>query len=233
MQRRAGLVVLGTAIAGAALFIVFPRLDIAVGRLMITGKGRFLLYFEGISYHFHLALQYVAPAILVFCLVAGIAWFCRRPIGGITAWQALYVALVIAIGPGLLVNVVLKDNSHRPRPVTIQDFGGQVPYAPPFDFTGACDENCSFVSGDPAIGFALLAPALLLPAGRRRTGVAAALVLGAALGIMRMLQGAHFLSDVFFCGIVVAATVLVLRWAMFEADGSPRGGWGRRLSLHA
>jgi len=232
MQRGAGLVVLGTAIAAAALFIIFPRLDITVSRLMVSSRGRFLLYFEGFSYHFHLALQYVAPAILVFCLAAIIAWLSRRPIGGITAWQAIYVALVIAIGPGLLVNVVLKDNSHRPRPVTVQEFGGQEPYTPPFDFSGSCDENCSFVSGDPAIGFALLAPALLLPTGRRRAGVAAALGLGAALGIMRMLQGAHFLSDVVFCAIVVAATVLTLRWAMFETDGSPRGAWGRRLSSH-
>lgn len=230
MQRRAGLVVLGTAIAAAVLFVIFPRLDIAVARLMIGSKGRFLLYFEGFSYNFHLALQYLAPAILIFCVAAIFAWFWRRPIGGITAWQALYIVLVIAIGPGLLVNVVLKDNSHRPRPEAIQEFGGQESYAPPFDFSGSCDDNCSFVSGDPAIGFALLAPALLLPVGRRRAGVAAALILGTALGIMRMLQGAHFLSDVVFCGIVVSATVLLLRWAMFEDDGSPRGSWGRRLS---
>jgi lipid A 4'-phosphatase len=230
MRRRWALILLGATAIAVAVFLLFPRLDIAVDRPMIKANGRFLLYFEGISYHFHLALQYLAPAILLFCLAAAVAWFWRRPIGGITAWQAIYVALVIALGPGLLVNVVLKDNSHRPRPVSIQEFGGPELFAPPFDFSGACDENCSFVSGDPAIGFALLAPALLLPAGRRRAGVAAGLALGAALGVMRMLQGAHFLSDVVFCAVVVAATVLLLHWAMFAEDGSPRSALGRRLS---
>jgi len=66
--------------------------------------------------------------------------------------------------------------------------------------------------------------------GRRRAGIAVALALGALLGLMRMLQGGHFLSDVIFSGIVVSATVLFLHWAMFTADDAPRGVLGRRLS---
>ena len=230
MRRRAGLVLLGVTILAGALFLIAPRLDIAVGQLMLRADGRFLLYYERNSYLFHLALQYVVPIILAFCVIAVIAWRIGRPIANITAWQALYVALALAIGPGFLVNSVLKDNSHRPRPASVQEFGGPEAYSPPFDFGGVCDANCSFVAGDPAIGFALLAPALLLPLGRRRAGIAVALGLGALLGLMRMLQGGHFLSDVIFSGIVVSATVLLLHWAMFTADGAPRGALGRRLS---
>jgi lipid A 4'-phosphatase len=233
MRRRAGLLLLGVTILASALFLIAPRLDIAVGQTMLRADGHFLLYYERNSYLFHLALQYAAPIILAFCVVAVIAWRLRRPISGITAWQALYVALVLAIGPGLLINSVLKDNSHRPRPASVQEFGGPEPYAPPFDFAGVCDVNCSFVAGDPAIGFALLAPALLLPPRRRGAGIAVALGLGALLGLMRMLQGGHFLSDVIFSGIVVSATVLGLHWAMFTADGAPRGRWGRQLSVRA
>jgi lipid A 4'-phosphatase len=233
MRRRWALILLGVSVAGVAVFLVFPRLDIAVGRLLLRGDGHFLLYYERNSYLFHLALQYVAPAIVVFFFAAAIAWLRRRPIWGITAWQALYVALVFAVGPGRLVNVLFKDNFHRPRPSTVQEFGGSMAYAPPFDLSGACDHNCSFVAGDPAIGFALLALALLLPAPWREKAGAGAIALGAALGLMRILQGSHFLSDVIFSGIVVCATALALHAAMFTADGAPRGRWGRQLSLRA
>jgi lipid A 4'-phosphatase len=233
MRRRWALILLGVSLAAVAVFLVFPRLDIAVGNLMQRGDGHFLLYYERNTYLFHLALQYVAPAIVIFFFAATIAWLRRRPIWGITAWRALYVALVFAVGPGLLVNVLFKDNFHRPRPSTVQEFGGTTAYAPPFDLSGACDHNCSFVAGDPAIGFALLALALLLPAPWRGRAAAGAIALGAALGLMRMLQGSHFLSDVIFSGIVVSATVLALHAAMFAADGAPRGRWGRQLSLRA
>jgi lipid A 4'-phosphatase len=80
------------------------------------------------------------------------------------------------------------------------------------------------------MGFGFLAVALLLPVSRRNMGAMVAIALGAAIGVMRILQAGHFLSDVVFSGIVVAATVLALHWAMFHADGTPRGGLGRRLS---
>ena len=80
------------------------------------------------------------------------------------------------------------------------------------------------------MGFAFLAPALLLPARRRRIGIAASLLLGGSLGLLRMLMGGHFLSDVIFSALLVWATVLVLHSAMFQVDGAPRGRLGRRLS---
>ena len=233
MRRRWALILVGVSVAAVAVFLVFPRLDIAVGGLMLRADGHFLLYYERNSYLFHLALQYVAPAIVIFVFAAAIAWLRRRPIWGVTAWQALYVALVVAVGPGLLVNVLLKDNFHRPRPSSVEEFGGSMAYAPPFDISGACEHNCSFVAGDPATGFALLALALLLPAPWRARAAVAAIVLGAALGLMRMLQGGHFLSDVIFSGIVVSATALALHAAMFTADGAPRGRWGRQLTIRA
>ena len=230
MRRRWALILLGVTVVAVAIFLAFPRLDIAVSRLTLRADGHFLLYYERNSYLLHLALQYVVPLAIAVFLIAAIAWRLGRPIWGITAWQALYVILAFAIGPGLLVNVVLKDNSHRPRPANVQEFGGTDAYAPPFDFSGACDTNCSFVAGDPAMGFGFLAVALLLPPARRNRGALTAIVLGAAIGLMRILWGAHFFSDVVFSGIVTCAAALVLHWAMFHADDSPRSKWGQRLS---
>ena len=230
MRRRAAFVLLGATVIAAAAFFLFPDIDLVIARMMLRTDGHFVLSGVRLYDLLHRWLQYLAPAAVAYFVVAAVAYFRRRPFWGISAWQALYVVAVFAIGPGLLVNTAIKDNSHRPRPGDLQEFGGGLVYAPPFAFGGACDENCSFVAGDPATGFAFLAPALLLPPRRRRAGIAASLLLGGSIGLMRMLQGGHFFSDVIFSGLIIAATVLVLHWAMFRADGQPRGRWGRRLS---
>jgi lipid A 4'-phosphatase len=230
MRRRAAFILLGATVLCVALFLLFPDLDLVVARRMLRADGHFLLFWIDPFIYVHVAVQYLVPAAVVFFIVAAIAYGRGRKIWGITAWQALYVIAVFLIGPGLLVNTVVKDHSHRPRPGQTMEFGGDSPYARPFDFTGACAENCSFVAGDPAAGFAFLAVAFLLPARRRKAGVAGAILLGSAIGLMRMLQGSHFFSDVIFCGLLVSATALTFHWAMFRADGSPRGHLGRRLS---
>ena len=230
MGRHAAFVLLGATAIAVAVFLAIPDLDLIVSRAALRPDGHFLLYWVDAFIYLHEAIQYLVPIAIAFFVVAAVAYLRRRPIWGITLWQALYVIAVFAIGPGLLVNTVLKDNSHRPRPGDTQEFGGKFAYAPPFDFSGTCGTNCSFVAGDPAAGFGFLAPALLLPPRRRPAGIAAALLLGGAIGTMRVLQGAHFFSDVIFCGLVVAATALALHWAMFRFDSQPRGLWGRRLS---
>ena len=42
------------------------------------------------------------------------------------------------VGPGLLVNTVLKDHVGRPRPVQPEQFRGHERYVPPFQRSSAC-----------------------------------------------------------------------------------------------
>lgn len=230
MRRRAALILLGVTAVAVAVFLLFPDLDLVVARRMLRADGHFLLLWVDAFTFIHDLTQYLVPAGIVFFVLAALAHFLHRPIFGITPWQALYVVAAFAIGPGLLANTLAKDHSHRPRPGETQEFGGEFAYRAPFAFDGACDQNCSFVAGDPAAGFAFLAPALLLPARRRPAGIVATLLLGAGIGLMRMLQGAHFFSDVVFSGLIVSAAVLALHWAMFRSDGQPRGRLGKRLT---
>jgi membrane-associated phospholipid phosphatase len=132
----------------------------------------------------------------------------------------LFLAVSIALGPGLLVNTVLKDHWGRARPVQIEAFGGARQFTPaPLPAT-QCQRNCSFVCGDAALGFSLVAFAFLIPPGRvRRRCVAAALGFGALVGLARIAQGGHFLSDVVFAGIFVFGTTAVLYWWIVEKDG--------------
>jgi membrane-associated phospholipid phosphatase len=121
--------------------------------------------------------------------------------------QLAFLVLTMALGPGLLVNVALKDHSHRPRPTQIEEFGGPMSYRPFYRFDGACRRNCSFVSGEASSAFWTLAPASLAPAPVRFEAVAAAFAFGVATSVLRLAFGGHFLSDVIFAGLF---TFLVL-----------------------
>lgn len=139
-------------------------------------------------------------------LAAAIAAFLARRFGirvpaAPNGRQLAFLVLTMALGPGLLVNVVLKDHSHRPRPAQIEQFGGTMTYRPFYRFDGACKRNCSFVSGEASSAFWTLAPASLAPAPVRLEAVAAAFAFGTATSLLRMAFGGHFLSDVIFAGL--------------------------------
>jgi len=227
MRRRSALVLVLAMAAAVGIFLFFPELDLAVGRSMTVADGRFLLAGSKLFTLLHLATPYWVTLTIGFFVAAAIAQLIGRPIAGLGLWQALYVAAVFAIGPGLIANGLLKEHSGRPRPEDVLQFQGSYVYAAPFAFDGACEHNCSFVAGEPAAAFALLAPALLLVPRWRRAGIGGALVFGVLVGLMRMGQGAHFLSDVVFAGILSAATALAIHWLIFDAKGDPRWRAGR------
>ena len=123
-----------------------------------------------------------------------------------------FLALALIIGPGLIVNGVMKPCWGRPRPCQIVEFGGDVSYVPPLDM-GHQDRSESFPSGHAAIGFALIAPMFL--AYRRHRYLAAAFCLlglggGIAMGITRIVQGRHFVSDVLWSAAAVYFTCWLL-----------------------
>ena len=60
----------------------------------------------------------------------------------------IFLIATMIIGPGLIVNLGLKDHWHRPRPIQTQDFNGPDPFVPWYDDKGGCKKNCSFVSGE-------------------------------------------------------------------------------------
>jgi lipid A 4'-phosphatase len=115
---------------------------------------------------------------------------------------AAYALLALALGPGLLVNGVLKEYWGRPRPEQIARFGGSSSFVPPLQPSRQCQHNCSFVSGHAAAGFYLITGAWIWPR-RRRTWLIAGIGAGGLIGLARIVQGGHFLSDVLGALIVV------------------------------
>lgn len=128
------------------------------------------------------------------------------------ARQLIFFLGLAAVGPGLLVNAGLKEHSHRPRPIqTIEVAGGAMPFRPYYRFDGGCARNCSFSSGEAASSFWTVAPALLTPPPLRTAAVAAALAFGVGASTMRMVVGAHFLSDVAFSALLILLLTLAVR----------------------
>jgi lipid A 4'-phosphatase len=119
--------------------------------------------------------------------------------------KIVYLGLTLLIGPGLIVESLLKSTWGRARPKDISDFGGSALYTPPWQIADQCDKNCSFVSGHAAVAFWVTAYAFLLPPYWRRAGLLAGIAFGLGVGLVRMVQGAHFFSDIAFAGLIVLA----------------------------
>jgi membrane-associated PAP2 superfamily phosphatase len=126
--------------------------------------------------------------------------------------SGLFLVLVTALGPGVLVNLVFKPWYARPRPRDLAEFGGQHGFVPVL--THRPSENCSsFPSGHAAMAFCLFTPAFLFADRSRTAAIASAaigLLLGGAVGTARILQGAHFISDIVWSAGIVYITALVL-----------------------
>ncbi len=131
-------------------------------------------------------------------------------------WRAyrlcgLCVFLLLALGPGLVVNAVFKDYAGRSRPRQLVEFGGTQSYEPPLLFNGG--EGKSFPCGHCSVGFAFGIFALFFWRKQRKlawTLVVFSLLLGSAMGLGRIAAGAHFFSDVLWAGLLVWGVAGVL-----------------------
>ncbi len=123
-----------------------------------------------------------------------------------------YIALVIAIGPGLLVNVLFKNHWGRPRPVHIMQFNGEHHYLPPLQIGATPDK--SFVCGHCSAAFSFFAFYFLARRGKNWI-LAFTLGFGAIMGYSRMAAGGHFLSDVLWSGLIVFLTAYILYYAWY------------------
>ncbi|MCR6629299.1 MAG: phosphatase PAP2 family protein [Magnetospirillum sp.] len=218
MQRHPWLWSLGLM----APLVMFPQIDLTVSSWFYDPAGRFFpariaAFPEWVRLGMPRVL-FTAALLIVAAWAAG-EWL-RQPIFGITRRVAAYVVLSLALGPGLVVNLILKDNWGRPRPSTIQEFGGPNVYVPPLVVSDQCNDNCSFASGHGALGFWPVALALLAPAPWRRPAMAAALAFGAMVGVVRIAQGGHFLSDVIASAIItIGINIMLYRWFIGPAEG--------------
>jgi lipid A 4'-phosphatase len=206
--------VLGTLAAVA--FLTFPEIDLNVSRVFHTGPGEFFGQSNDwvkLSRNLFLGMFYVCIAIslagLIMTRVRAGSWLRLSR----THW--LFLAICLAVGPGVVTNLVLKDHWGRARPKQVIEFGGVKAFTPPLIPSDQCPNNCSFVSGEAAsIFLPFYALGLVMPQWTLVLMVAGTLF-GFASGLVRISQGAHFLSDVIFAGVFMALTAVAVHRAMF------------------
>jgi lipid A 4'-phosphatase len=196
----------------AAIFLLFPGIDLWASGLFYRPEGRFFLgdwapvrvIYRGVPY----IVELVVIAVPALCLAA--LWR-RRSIAALDLRAAAFLLLSLALGPGLLVNAVLKDHWGRARPAQVTEFAGARQFTPALMPADQCAHNCSFPAGHPATGFYLVSFAFLVrDPRRRRMAEGAAIAAGALIGLARIAQGGHFLSDVVFSGLLVYGTSWLL-----------------------
>jgi uncharacterized membrane protein len=115
-------------------------------------------------------------------------------------------------GPGLIVNVILKDNFGRPRPRNIIEFSGKYEHEKPLVYD-ASSPGKSFPCGHASMGFYFLGVYILYRRRRQflaNLGLVTGIFWGGLIGITRMLQGGHFFSDVIYSAGLIYLTALIL-----------------------
>lgn len=177
------------------VFLLWPNLDITITNAFYDqGSGQFLGDHKLFLYVFYKIFAYIHFPLLIGLIAYSVYYHHKSRFT--LKKRSLFLLFSLLLGPGLLVNIVLKDNSiGRARPEQTALYGGDSRFTTPFEYSGECRKNCSFTSGHASIGFALMAVAW---AARRRYYFIAGCTLGALLGLMRIAQGAHFASDVLF-----------------------------------
>ena len=211
---------LGSFFATALLFYVIPELDIRFSMLFYDPFNRFYLADAPFCLWIYQSVEIVSIAwgALSVLLLAAV-WIRKKNLFGLSTKHLIFLLAALAIGPGLIVNLVLKDNWGRARPYDVIQFGGASAFTPAFVISGECDKNCAFVSGHAAMGFYFIAFGFLCQR-RRSLLVLLAIIYGATVGLVRILQGGHFLSDVVFAFFIIYASSAVLYWITFERKSS-------------
>lgn len=201
---RARLVLL-CFLTSSLLLARFPGLDIYVSRLFYDGTGFYL------ANQWWVTLLQKCVGYLICLSMVSIVGLCvfnrlsRRNVCGVDGKKAVYLFIVLALGAGLIVNVLFKNNFGRARPRNVEEFGGLQQFTPAFAVADECGTNCSFSSGDGAGAFFSLA--LVLALSRKRAILLAAFGFGALVSFSRIASGAHFLSDTvvsFFVMLIIA-----------------------------
>lgn len=214
------IIMLAVAAVIAAIFLSFPEIDLKVSALFYREGEKFFLSEHPILMFLHNSVIYVVIALtIIYLSILLLSFLKKKDICGLSKKTIVYLMLALAIGPGLIVNTTFKDNWGRARPRQITEFGGTQQFTPPFIMTDQCKKNCSFVSGDPSVGFYFFALALAIPA-RRKFFITTTFALGGILGATRIMQGAHFLSDVIFSGVFTISCCYLLYLLMFRKKSS-------------
>lgn len=178
------------------LFLTFPGIDLWFSGLFYDPGTGFPMSRLGAFTGLRTIGDWFVKATVVV-LIAAIVIKLARPArqSPIAPRDVLFLLSTLAVGPGLVVNLLFKENWGRPRPATVEAFGGDLPFVPIWRMSDHCIGNCSFVSGEASAAIWLVAASLVVPPPWRRHAFRFLVVLAVLLSLNRIAFGRHFLSD--------------------------------------
>lgn len=216
---RAGLfLIVATTALTAVVFTVRPDLDLAISALFYDPARRiFPAQNDWMLASFRFVTSWAIALTIAISSISmiGKMLFPSRP-ALLPGRAMLFILMSVALGPGLLVNAGFKENWNRPRPGAVQEFGGAMTFKPWWDASGQCRRNCSFVSGESAAAFAMLAPAALVASPWRLIAIGAAAMFGILMASLRVVFGGHFFTDVVFAAALSAMLVWTLHGWLYR-----------------
>ncbi len=192
------------------LFLIIATIFIAYTKLDLILQGYFYhqeaseVWYQANHPAWHWAYFYgTIPAIVltVIALIVLISSWLKSKYAVYRKYCWL-ILLTLIIGPGVLINGILKDHWGRPRPRQVQEFGGQWKFKEVWQ-PGVPGKGKSFPCGHCSMGFIFI---VLYFSFKRRNQLAAysslvfSVLYGSYIGLARVAQGGHFLSDVVWAG---------------------------------
>ncbi len=218
-MNRTGLVIaLAIAAVVGLVFGFRPDLDLKLAALFFDPeRGGFWRAYDPPFLRARDAAMWLVTLISLPAFIAPVFKLIRpdRPLV-IPGRAVVLMVATLALAPGVVANLVLKEHWGRPRPIDVTQFGGDEHFRPWWDPRGDCPKNCSFVAGEPSGAFWTLAPAAVVPPQWRALAYAAALTFGAAVGLLRMAAGAHFFSDVVFAGVFSFLVIWLMHGLLYR-----------------
>lgn len=212
-----------------AIFHFFPMLDIAASAAFFKSAacpegmaegvvcGDFPYRLDGLFVFLRRVLFYAPSAAAVVVVIALIMALQHHGATYEPQKVRRYGLSLIAffLGPYVLVNLLLKSFSGRPRPHQTDLFGGELPFMPAGSFSGQCENNCSFISGEAAGAGWLICLIPLLPQRLRLVMAPGIIAVSVVTPALRFSFGGHYLSDVML-GWLSSPVVFLLVVAVFE-----------------
>lgn len=202
-----------TCVCLCTVFSLWPELDLHVSQAFMGPDGQFVGRSQPLVMGVYHTVPWVGRGLALLALAVALgAWLSPgsrlRP-----PWRRRLAALGLSLllGVGLMVNGALKEQWGRARPGDLALLGGNAEFSPALRPVSQCRTNCSFVSGHAATGFALMSLGMAgAPRTRRRWGIVG-FAAGLLVGLGRVAQGGHFVSDVLFAGLVMWACHATVR----------------------
>jgi lipid A 4'-phosphatase len=202
MNRAGLLIATAVAVLIGVPFAIYPQLDLLISAPFYNSQADLWVGFLAPVSWLREAARWLIVLIAIPAFIAlGIKLVRPRRSLPIPGRAAVLMASALILGPGLLTNVALKDHWGRPRPIDVIEFRGQDRFVAWWDPRGECPKNCSFIAGEPSGAFWTFAVAAVAPPAWRALAYGAAVAFGAGVGLLRIMAGGHFFTDVLFAGV--------------------------------